>query len=340
MTTQMASIAYRQLVSEIIGYYQHARKALVDAYWQIGRRIVEVEQKGEIKAAYGAKLLSKLSADLTRQLGNGFSVSQLTDIRRFYLAYRISRPAVKLGWTQQVELLRVDDLKTRKALERKAVREDLNRDELRALVRRETVRAQAAGNLASGTQDTGKAEQLMPQRGVLYTYRILDPRTVQPKEPGLLLMDLGFSCYRDLDSVTSRIFKPYDVVESVKTGDDRYQLQKTEKKESSLFTFCGIVEKIVDGDTLRVVVDLGFNTRTRQYLRLRGIDSPEIDTEEGKTTAAFVRSRIKVSDSIVLTTSKSDKYDRYLADVYFSNHDGEEIFLNNLLLENGLARRV
>ncbi len=50
--------------------------------------------------------------------------------------------------------------------------------------------------------------------------------------------------------------------------------------------------------------------------------------------------RIKQADEIILTSSKSDKYDRYLADVYFTGKGGKEQYLNNVLLESGLAVRV
>jgi len=91
---------------------------------------------------------------------------------------------------------------------------------------------------------------------------------------------------------------------------------------------------------LRVIVDLGFGFKTRQYLRLRGLDCPEINTDEGKKAADFVRSRIKQADEIALTSSKSDKYDRYLADVFYNDKNGKEVYLNNLLLRHGLAVRV
>ena len=99
-------------------------------------------------------------------------------------------------------------------------------------------------------------------------------------------------------------------------------------------------EQLVDGDTLRVIVDLGFGIKTRQYLRLCGLNCPEMDSAEGKKAAEFVRNKIKVADQIILTSSKSDKYDRYLADVFYVDKEEKEVYLNNTLLESGLAVRV
>jgi len=62
-------------------------KAQCLAYWEIGREIVEFEQKGKARADYGQKLLIKLSADLTAKFGRGFSVDNLQLMRKFYLTY-------------------------------------------------------------------------------------------------------------------------------------------------------------------------------------------------------------------------------------------------------------
>ena len=56
-------------------------------YWEIGRRIVEFEQQGALKADYGERVILLLSADLTARFGRGFRQSNLYQIRAFYLAY-------------------------------------------------------------------------------------------------------------------------------------------------------------------------------------------------------------------------------------------------------------
>ena len=57
------------------------------SYWEIGRRIVEAEQKGNRRAGYGEQLIARLSADLTIRFGRGFSVDNLEYMRRFFLVY-------------------------------------------------------------------------------------------------------------------------------------------------------------------------------------------------------------------------------------------------------------
>ena len=57
------------------------------SYWEIGRRIVEFEQSGQQRAAYGQALLKRLSIDLSGRFGRGFSERNLEQMRLFYLAW-------------------------------------------------------------------------------------------------------------------------------------------------------------------------------------------------------------------------------------------------------------
>ena len=60
------------------------------SYWEIGRRIVEAEQKGRRRAGYGEQLMERLSADLTERFGRGFSPDNLENMRRFFVAYPLA----------------------------------------------------------------------------------------------------------------------------------------------------------------------------------------------------------------------------------------------------------
>src|SRR5690606_28974047 len=57
------------------------------SYWEIGRRIVEAEQKGRRRAGYGEQLMERLSAGLTARFGRGFGGTTLESMRRLFLAY-------------------------------------------------------------------------------------------------------------------------------------------------------------------------------------------------------------------------------------------------------------
>ena len=62
--------------------------AMVYAYFEIGRHIVEHEQKGDTRAEYGKALLKELSVKLTARFGEGWGYAQLRNIRQFYLVYK------------------------------------------------------------------------------------------------------------------------------------------------------------------------------------------------------------------------------------------------------------
>lgn len=107
-----------QLFAEIrqilIGARQTAYKAvnfaMVTAYWNIGRLIVEDEQQGSTRAEYGKAVLADLSVRLTEEFGKGFDERELRRIRQFYLAFPkwdALRP--DLSWTHYRLLIRVQD---------------------------------------------------------------------------------------------------------------------------------------------------------------------------------------------------------------------------------------
>ena len=85
---------------------------LLKTYWQIGRYIVEFEQGGDYRAEYGSELLQQLARDLSFKYGRGFSRSNLTYMRKFYIKFpkfQISETAShKLTWSHYFEILKAD----------------------------------------------------------------------------------------------------------------------------------------------------------------------------------------------------------------------------------------
>ena len=90
--------------------YKAVNFAMVQAYWQIGRLIVEDEQNGENRAEYGKKTLDGLAERLTADFGKGFDARELRRMRQFYLLFSkwdAVRP--ELSWTHYRLLLRVEN---------------------------------------------------------------------------------------------------------------------------------------------------------------------------------------------------------------------------------------
>jgi micrococcal nuclease len=103
------------------------------------------------------------------------------------------------------------------------------------------------------------------------------------------------------------------------------------------------VTKIVDGDTIDVVIDLGFDISFSSRVRLAGIDTPESRTKDLKEKALgleskdYLKKRLEQATNIVIRTEKvnsSEKYGRILAWLYL---DGETKSVNHEMIEKGYA---
>lgn len=120
--TEQSPIAFSHLVSAIGQQIEQARgqvrqavnTAMVQSYWEIGRLIIEHEQQGNSRAEYGKQQLQQLSLQLTERLGKDFDVTNLRNMRQFYLSFPI-RDAVRLelSWTHYRTLLRVENTQAR-----------------------------------------------------------------------------------------------------------------------------------------------------------------------------------------------------------------------------------
>lgn len=120
------------------------------------------------------------------------------------------------------------------------------------------------------------------------------------------------------------------------------------------YQYKAYVLKVIDGDTLDLEVDLGFNVRVRERVRLLGVDTPETygvsrDSQEyraGMAAKQFVEMKlgqIVHNDYIIVETDKDrkGKYGRYLAKIWYCEDIGQGLWrcINDVLLEEGLARK-
>lgn len=121
------------LYAQIHDVLQQARRqakrsinqTMVQAYWQVGKLIVEHEQGGEDRAAYGANTLQLLADRLGQEFGRGFSAPNLRNFRQFFLTYTQEEicytPCSELGWSHFRLLMRVADPAARQWYAREAV---------------------------------------------------------------------------------------------------------------------------------------------------------------------------------------------------------------------------
>lgn len=104
--------------------YQAINNNIVNAYWLIGKLIVEDEQEGKEKVEYGKGTLKELSERLVEEFGAGFGVRNLQQMRKFYLLFpKTNALRSQLTWTHYRSLLRVDNAEAREWYINEAIKE-------------------------------------------------------------------------------------------------------------------------------------------------------------------------------------------------------------------------
>lgn len=111
--------------------------AMVYTYYEIGRMIVEEDQKGKLRAEYGKAVLKELSIRLTNKFGKGFSVENLDRMRYFYKTYSKTNSSTvltnlqfSLSWSHYLKLMRIDNPEERKFYEIEAIENNWSLREL------------------------------------------------------------------------------------------------------------------------------------------------------------------------------------------------------------------
>ena len=104
----------RQARSSVV---RTVNKTMVLTYYEIGRMIVEEEQFGKERAGYGQQLVDELSRKLMEEFGQGFSSTNIKQMRSFYLVYskgQTPSDEFNLSWSHYLKLMRIDDDKERR----------------------------------------------------------------------------------------------------------------------------------------------------------------------------------------------------------------------------------
>lgn len=174
---------------------QHVRQsvnsAMVYSYWEIGRLIVEDEQQGEKRAAYGKAQLQRISTQLTERFGKGFDVSNLRNMRSFYLAFPI-RDAVRreLSWTHYRTLLRIENPAVRQWYLRESIEQNWS---VRALERQ-------IGKLYYERLLASQNKELVMQEAAEHTENLADSIHHYLRDPYILdFLNLQDKTYQESD---------------------------------------------------------------------------------------------------------------------------------------------
>ncbi len=308
---------------------QLVEREIASAHWEVGRLLNAHLEAHGTRAHYGEQVVQQLAADLE------IDYRRLYEMLRVYRALPIFRTSGKLTWSHYLTLLKAPD-ETREHYAKLAAEEGLSVRQLQ-----EAIAADASALPPPQTTPRKPVSGLRAKRGILHTYRLVE--LCRPNSARELVLDLGFTLRRQVDLKDVADAELGTVVASTRKGKG-YTLTRVEVKREQLFTFVALVKRVVDGDTLLVEVDCGFGCWMQQRLRLRGIDTPELKTAEGRRAHAFVQDALGQLDFVVVKTARPDKYDRYLADVFYLPGErdagkvaAEGVYLNNQLLKEGLA---
>ena len=211
--------------------YCSINKAMLEAYWLVGKRIVEEEQQGENRAIYGKATIKELSEELQKEFGKGFSVDNLENMRRFYISYQILQtppvnsttqaisetvsrklaiPNFQLSWSHYQMLLRIADKDERTFYEIEAAKNQWSIRELKrqfdsalyirlALSKdKEGVKALAVrGHIIEKPQDAIKDPYILEFLGLKehhqYSENDLENKLIDKLEYFLLELGTGFT---------------------------------------------------------------------------------------------------------------------------------------------------
>lgn len=293
----------------------------VEMCWQIGK-IIDQHLLKNTRAEYGKNFFTQLASDIS------ISEKTLYQMRSFYKAYpKLPKNENGLNWSHYRNLATVKNEGKRKYLEDLTITNDLNSKEL----------ANEISKSKPHSLKKSPTQKLKFTRGKVFTYKIKK----FPDTPASFV-DCGFYIFSE---IKTDIKNDAEVLESVKKGAG-FSFKKTSANLHQLHTYKAFLEKVIDGDTLLVTLDLGFKIRHREILRLAKISAAEMSVEEGKKAAEALKKILKDVPFLILKTNQTDIYGRYIADVFFDEKKQEKdpqkvadrgVYLNQMLLDLGLV---
>ncbi len=328
---------YSQLLLELRQHIDKTQKNItrkkVEMAWQIGKSIDEHLLQND-KSGYGESLFEQLEGDV------GITKTVLYKMHGFYKTYpKIPQDEDKLNWSHYRSLIGIKKNEERKYLENLARENEWSGATLQAQVKKSKISEIRAKSVRRVQPEIPK--KLTPKRGRVFCYNLV--KFEGDKE---IYIDCGFNFFlKGTALLPKKLRVGGQIVESTKEGEN-YSFTKIASKKPKINIYKATVERVVDGDTLHVILDLGFKTAHRDILRLRGINAPEMSTAAGKKSADALKHILKKSPFLVIKTTSTDIYGRYVADVFLAdksqkNHPqkvaDEGVYLNQLLLDKKLV---
>ena len=157
-----------------------------------------------------------------------------------------------------------------------------------------------------------------------------------------LILEEGLTAAQLAEAVKKERFE-----ESQKQKGKETKSKKLKRPTEATYVYTALVERVIDGDTLILRIDLGFTVWKEQRIRLAGIDAPPIDEPKGREAYEYVRDQMAKVPFVMVKTNKIDIYGRYVGHIFYlpKAKDKDKIFaqgqyLNQELVDKGLARVI
>ncbi len=286
--------------------------------WRIGSYIHTHILEHSKKADYGVYVFDNLSKELT--------IGKRTLYRtvQFYKEYpELVSTLTRFTWSHYLILQTIKNNGKRLEYEKLIQKENLSVRQLQEIVKKDK------SELPFKVQT-----EFSLKRGKPGVYRLKEI-------DGVINLDCGFYTYIKRPELSD-----YDNLETYieYTAPSSYKLIEPDK--SLLYTFKAKVSEVVDGDTVKALLDIGFGITVLRTLRLRGINAKDLNTVQGKKAKEFIVSNVLDLSFVVIKTFGRDFYLRYLADIFYLP-DSKDVynvakkgkFLNHELIDKGLAEK-
>jgi endonuclease YncB( thermonuclease family) len=317
-----SSIEYKTLFTDVCQIYEttllHAETLYGaqknSAYFQMGRQIDRILQNAEQTGRYGKKLVPTLCRDLKQKYGKGPSSRTMRNMRKFATRYTEATVDPALSWSHYCILLSIDDAGTRAQLEQQAIRQHLDRDALQQLV----------SLTLQQSKDAPERFPLSPRKGTLQIAKLVRPAPGAPP-----LLDVGFGVQHVPNTARLNHLPDGTFIQRFPTG----HLKPIDCPPGERYCYLATLEKVVDGDTVKMRIQLTTGIFISERLRLRGVDAMELTSLQGQKAKRALERLLKNKENIIIYTYSTDRYGRYVADLVADN-----IYINRTLVEKGHAR--
>lgn len=351
--TKITTSNYTKFLVEIRRQVDETKNEIIESItrhkvvmaWQIGKLIDEhLRQNSE--SDYGKRFFKKLESDI------GIAEKVLYKMRSFYKSYpKIPKADSKLNWSHYRVLSKIKKTDERKYFEDLTQQNNWDAAKLQMEV------VKLKNSLNKNAQIRNKmvlepsvrsTKKLYPVRGKLFSYSL-----IQLGIDKKIYIDCGFKVFRELEESLSKAVREQlssgSNIIDVRKKDKNYSVKKSQLHPRKLNVYKAYVSRVVDGDTIHVILDLGFKIMHEEILRLKGINTSELNTNAGKSSSRRLSRILKNAPFLIVKSFATDIYGRRVADVFLAkkgeeNSDPQKVadegdYLNQMLLDLGVASR-